>query len=119
MSQENEVLTKELSELRLIREQQTMTSSNVEAQLNAARAEKDLIIEELLAEKERLQQQIDHLQNVSIFVLLFYFNDVQMTKGSESRPIDGHVYSLARVKSMLSINIYSVVTFCVCISRKI
>ena len=119
MSQENEVLTKELSELRSIREQQTMTSSNVEAQLNAARAEKDLIIEELLAEKERLQQQIDHLQNVSIFVLLFYLNYFQMTKGSESRPIDGHVYSLARVKSMLSINIYSVVTFCVCIARKI
>ena len=62
---ENESLAKELAELRSIREQQTMTSSNVEAQLNAARAEKDQIIEELMAEKERLQQQIDHLQNVS------------------------------------------------------
>ena len=33
--------------------------------MNALRSEKDQQINELLAEKERLQQQIEHLQQVS------------------------------------------------------
>jgi hypothetical protein len=44
--------------------QGTATASATEAQLSALRAEKDQLIEELTAEKERLLQQMEQLQNV-------------------------------------------------------
>ena len=60
-------MTKELNELRSLKAHTSggdQSRSDVEAQLAALRAEKDRQIEELNAEKERLQSQIEQLQNV-------------------------------------------------------
>ena len=61
-------MTKELNELRSLRAHTSGGDQSrpdvVEAQLAALRAEKDRQIEELNAEKERLQSQIEQLQNV-------------------------------------------------------
>ena len=75
LTEEKEALAKQISELR------ALTSSSVpnvdqakpdyEAQMNALKAEKDQLIDELTTEKERLQLQIENLQNVSLFKLSF------------------------------------------------
>ena len=79
MTQENENLTKEVTELKSrqaalktmpVAASASLTST-YEAQLSAVKAEKDQLIEELNAEKDRLQQQVEHLQNVS-FIFLFF-----------------------------------------------
>jgi cell division protein FtsB len=60
-------MTKELNELRSLKAHTSggdQSRLDVEAQLAALRAEKDRQIEELNAEKERLQSQIEQLQNV-------------------------------------------------------
>jgi hypothetical protein len=60
-------MTKELNELRSLRAHTSggdQSRPDVEAQLAALRAEKDKQIEELNSEKERLQSQIEQLQNV-------------------------------------------------------
>ena len=79
LTQENENLTKEVTELKSrqaalktmpVAASASLTST-YEAQLSAVKAEKDQLIEELNAEKDRLQQQVEHLQNVS-FIFLFF-----------------------------------------------
>jgi hypothetical protein len=67
LTHENETMTKELNELRSLKAHTSggdQSRLDVEAQLAALRAEKDRQIEELNAEKERLQSQIEQLQNV-------------------------------------------------------
>ena len=69
LTQENEALNREITELRTLREAAQASAApqacDHEAQINTLRAEKDQLIEELTAEKDRLLLQIEQLQNVS------------------------------------------------------
>jgi hypothetical protein len=72
LTMENEALSREVTELRTLKEAAQASSApppcDHEAQINALRAEKDQLIEDLTAEKDRLLLQIEQLQNVrSIF----------------------------------------------------
>ena len=80
MTSENESMLKELGQFRGAKTSASGDQSRQEvaSQLAALRAEKDRQIEELTADKERLQSLIEQLQNVSLidpsWNFLYYVN---------------------------------------------